>query len=514
MREEEKQSIFDQFETDEETGEVIIPRATVGVARDLEPGLSDAREEQDPARKGEGKEIGSQEKAKEENAGPEDGLPVVDLDLNFTEEDLVEVKEAEDEDSMLKSIDAALEQEMASAMGDGLEKQAEEKKKNLWTRLPLWLRITGISVASLFLIVALLVGTKPGRKIVINLIASYIYRRVEHPTEKLTPPPSGPTDVVLQPSGGLEPSVTPGTDDPELSVTPGTDDPEPTQAIAPPPPGAPRQEEYCYNVLLIGEEALPYFGTGSRSDSMILLSVNKKDKKIRMTSLMRDMFVQIDGYSDNRLNAAYAKGGAKLLIDTIERNLKVKIDDYVQVNFDNFEWIIDRLGGVEITLTEQEASYLRRTRYITNPAYRNVVAGTQLMNGNQALGYCRVRMVPTANGTDSDFGRTERQRTVLTKLFNKYKEKNIFTLLGILNDCLPKVTTSMSKEAMSDLLETVVEERILSMETMRIPIARTYENVYVKIGNDTKSSEVLAVKWPQNIEALQEFIFGTGEEGQ
>lgn len=508
MREEEKHSIFDQFETDEETGEVIIPRATVGVVRDLEPELSDVREEQDPVKKGEGeksepeeKEEGEDEEAKEENVGSEDGLPVVDFDLNFKEEDLVEVKEAEDEDSMLKSIDAALEQEMASAMGDGLEKQEKNKKKNFWTRLPLWLRITGISVASLFLIVALLVGTKPGRKIVFNLVASYIYGRVEHPTEKLTPEPLGPTDVVLQPTG-----------EPEPSITPGPDGPEPTQAIAPPPPGAPRQEEYCYNVLLIGEEALEYFGTGSRSDSMILLSVNKKDKKLRITSLMRDMFVQIEGYPDNRLNAAYAKGGAPLLIDTIERNLKVKVDDYIKVNFDNFEWIIDRLGGVEITLTEQEASYLRSTRYITNPAYRNVVAGTQLMNGNQVLGYCRVRKVPTANGTDSDFGRTERQRTVLTKLFNKYKEKNIFTLLGILNDCLPRVTTSMSKEAMSELLETVVEERILSMETMRIPIARTYENVRVKIGGDTQASEVLAVKWPQNIDALQEFIFGTGEE--
>lgn len=266
----------------------------------------------------------------------------------------------------------------------------------------------------------------------------------------------------------------------------------------------PRQEEYCYNILLIGVEALPQFG-GSRSDTMILLSVNSETKKIYMTSLMRDMYVQIPGYADAKLNAAYSYGGASLLIDTIEQNLQVKIDGYVEVGFDSFEWIVDRLGGVEISLTAEEAEYLRTTKYITNPEYRNVVAGPQVLNGNQVLGYCRVRKVPTENGTHSDFGRTERQRAVLKKLFEKYKNSSVFTLLSVLNDCLPQVTTNISKVDMQNLLETVVENKILSLDTLRIPASGMFEDATIA------DAEVIIVKWAQNIELLQEFIFAKTE---
>lgn len=494
MKEEEVHSIFDQFETDEETGEVIIPRATVGVVTDTPAETDAGSAAADASSDGDAVAVG----AAGALAGALDGeeLPELHFDFNFTEEDLVEVKPDAEEDEILQSIDAALAQEMASAMGSDFEEEEEEKKKNFWTMIPLWCRILMISLGSLLLILALVIGTRPGRRIVYNLVASYISGRVQHPTE-LTPMP---TDVVAQPSVGAQPTTVP--DDPIPTIDPQVTIP----LVTPAPIGEPRHEEYCYNVLLIGEEAMH---VGQRSDSMILLSVNKKDKKIHMTSLMRDMYVQIKGYNDAKLNAAYAYGGAPLLIDTIEKSLQVKIDGYVIVGFDNFEWIIDRLGGVEITLSATEANYLNTTRYITKPQYRTVVAGTQLMNGNQALGYCRVRKVPTVSGADSDFGRTERQRKVLTQLFNKYREKNVFTLLGILNDCLPKVRTNISKDDMATLLETVVEERILKLETLRIPVNGSYDGVSVGGVGD-----VLAVRWPQNIEALHKFIFGTEEDGQ
>ena len=224
-----------------------------------------------------------------------------------------------------------------------------------------------------------------------------------------------------------------------------------------------------------------------------------------MTSFMRDMYVPIPGHADGKLNAAYGAGGAKLLMETIEKNFQVKIDGYVKVGFDSFEWIVDRLGGVEITLTAEEATYLRTHDYISKPQYRNVVAGTQLMNGNQVLGYCRVRYVPTINGTHNDFGRTERQRTVLTKLFNRFKDTNIITLLSIFNDCIPQVLTDISKEDMQEVLESVVENRILSLESFRIPVAGGFEDATVG------KAKILRVKWEKNITELHNKIFATGE---
>lgn len=492
---EEGQSIFDEFETDEETGEVMIPRATVGVAPDLD-GVSSA-----PAVEEETPEESAAKEASDEE------LPVLQFDFNFGEEELADTSQVSEEDIVLQGIDEALAAQMAASLGpeepaqdvqngkkkkepkkrkEAKGKTEPKKKRNLWTRIPLWCRITMISVCSLCLVCGLLIGTKPGRNIIYGLVADYIHWRAD--TED---------DVTPYPQLTMTPEPPKPTDTPQNPLTPG-----PTEG--PTPTVKPRKEEYCYNILLIGEEALEYFG-GSRSDTMIILSVNSKEKKMHMTSLMRDMYVQIPGYADNKLNAAYSFGGTQLLIETVELNFQVKIDGYVKVGFDDFEWIIDRLGGVEITLTAEEAEYLRTTRYITNPDYRNVVAGTQRMNGNQVLGYCRVRYVPTANGTHSDFGRTERQRSVLMKLFNQYKDSNIFSLLSILNDCLPKVKTNISRDDMQDLLQTVVENRMLSMDTLRIPIAGTFEDA--RVGK----SEVIQVKWPKNLEVLHEFIFGPEE---
>jgi len=399
---------------------------------------------------------------------------------------------------LVESIDAALAEQMASGIGAGFEeepaeKEEDNKKKIFWYRMPKWLRVMVICFCSFLVVLALIFGTRPGRRLVYGMIANYVHSRMQQPSPVITPEVSV-TGAVLQPT---QPVVDPSDiDDPTPTINPAAT----PILVTPAPIGEPRHEDYCYNILLIGEETR---NGGTRSDSMILISVNQKDKKIHMVSLLRDMYVQIQGYADAKLNAAFAYGGAPLLVDTVERNLQVKIDGYVSVSFDSFEWIIDRLGGVEVTLSATEANYLNTTNYITKKQYRNVVAGTQLMNGNQALGYCRVRKVPNINGTDSDFGRTERQRMVLTQLFNKYREYSVFTLLGIMNDCLPLVTTNISAKDMSTLLEMVVEERILSLNQMRIPISGSYEDV--RVGG---VGEVLVVKWQNNIDALYKFIFG------
>ncbi len=482
---EEKKSIFDGFETDEETGEVIIPRAEVGIAKDIAQG--DASEG-----------TVSQEAEYIPVALDSEELPELHFDFDFGEEEFADPAENADEEMILQSIDEALAAQMAVTLGpvEG-ETKAEkpEKKKSVWARVPKWCKVAMISVGSLCVLLALLVGTEPGRKLLYGMAAGYIDRNIGRPEENITPAPVT----------GIVENTTPQPTKPVEGEGGNGDEVKPTSGPVVPPEIELRQEDYVYNILLMGVEALPQFA-GERSDTMILVSINSRDKKIYMTSLMRDMYVPISGHQDDRLNSAYSWGGAPLLVDTVERLTHVKIDGYVKVGFDSFEWIVDRVGGVEITLTAEEAEYLRKTKYITKEEYRNVVAGTQLMNGNQVLGYCRVRKVPTANGTGSDFGRTERQRTVLTKIFNKYKDSNVFTLLSVFNDCLPQVTTNISREDMQDLMEMVVENRILNLESSRIPASGTFSSVTIG------KAEMIQVRWDKNREILHKKIFGDYKE--
>ena len=129
-----------------------------------------------------------------------------------------------------------------------------------------------------------------------------------------------------------------------------------------------------------------------RSDSMMIATLDVKNGKLKVTSLMRDMYVEVPGYGKNKLNSAYSFGGIKLLYKTIAQNFGVSMDGYLEVNFDAFVNVIDEIGGVEVTLTESEAEGLRTTNYIRRKKNRKKVkVGSQIFNGYQALGYCRIR---------------------------------------------------------------------------------------------------------------------------
>lgn len=266
-----------------------------------------------------------------------------------------------------------------------------------------------------------------------------------------------------------------------------------------------RTDQDVINILLVGEEAINDGGSRGRTDSMMIATINTKQKALKLTSIMRDLYVAIPGYSDNKLNAAYHNGGMPLLKQTIEENFDIELDGSVLVNFSGFEEIIDRLGGVEITLTANEAAYLNRTNYISNPIYRNVRAGTQTLNGNQALGYSRIRYVKTESERD-DFGRTSRQRTVLNAIFEKYKSKSLPELVTILYDILPFVTTDISKPTIMDYLATVVTLGATELETMRIPVDNAYS-----ASNVRGMSVLLPNTLQDNIDALHTFIFGSEE---
>ena len=190
-----------------------------------------------------------------------------------------------------------------------------------------------------------------------------------------------------------------------------------------------------YNVLLIGCDKSD--GTSQRSDSMILVTVDKVHQKIKMTSFMRDLWVSIPGYYDARLNAAYSYGGAELLLRTIYENFGVPINDYVMVDFEMFEKLIDGLGGVNVEITEDEADYINET------SHAKVHSGENILNGDYALIYCRIRYL------DSDFNRTQRQRKVMNSIFKKAVSQNPIATLTVMSDIFPLITTDISPAKMT-----------------------------------------------------------------
>ena len=272
-------------------------------------------------------------------------------------------------------------------------------------------------------------------------------------------------------------------------------------------PGDGKRVEGVYNILLLGEEAI---GSGSgrgRTDVIVIATMNTINKKIMLTSLMRDTLVQIPGFKDNKLNTAYERGGLDLLYETIALNFDIQLDGCVMVNFENFEKIIDKLGGLELTLTAGEARYLNSTNYISKPQYRNVREGKQLLNGNQVLGYTRVRKKATITGNNNDYGRTDRHRIVLNAIFDKYKTQSKVELAAMMINILPMITTDIDSKNIELLLNAFIEMGTMEISQLRIPADGTFtDNVKVR------GMDVLIPDLQENVEILHQFIFGAEDE--
>lgn len=202
-----------------------------------------------------------------------------------------------------------------------------------------------------------------------------------------------------------------------------------------------------YNVLLIGSDTRQSKGTG-RSDTMLLISVNKVNKQIVATSFLRDLYVKIPGRDGfDKLNAAYAYGGVELLLDTLEYNFSISIDRYIAVDFYSFIDAVDVLGGLDIDVQKNELywcnQYIHASNLLVgddeNSDFLTKADGSfQHMNGKQSLAYARFRYV--GNG---DFTRTERQRKVVNLMFQKMKDVSATTLIQFLNKILPQITTNI-----------------------------------------------------------------------
>lgn len=259
-------------------------------------------------------------------------------------------------------------------------------------------------------------------------------------------------------------------------------------------------EEGIYNIALLGSQE-------GNTDTMMIATLDTEQNTLKLTSLLRDIYVEIPNHENAKLNAAYQIGGIDLFYQTIQNNFEVSLDGYILVDYSTLEYVVDKLGGIEINLTAKEASYLNRTNYISNPAYRHVQEGTQRLNGNQALGYCRIRSVATSNDEHYDFGRTSRQRAVLQGIYKTLFSKNVIELISIMNDILNEtsIKTDISKEELKLYTTKLLQIQVKEIDMYRIPSDGTYTNEERVIAS--KNADVLIMKdWEAIREELKNIL--------
>lgn len=260
-------------------------------------------------------------------------------------------------------------------------------------------------------------------------------------------------------------------------------------------------DENVYNVLLIGTDARNNSDRG-RSDSMILVSINKTTEQVVMTSFLRDIYLYIPDVESTRLNHAYAYGGPELLLDTLETNFKIPIDKYVQVDFYSFVTVVDAVGGVDIDVTDDEVQYINS--YLTEinrlegrneNADKLSSGGSYTLNGEQALAYSRIRYIGT------DFGRTERQRTVLEEIFRKMTDMGISELSDLLDELLPNVTTNIQHDELFSLVLSSPSYFGYERIQCRVPADGTWWNLTIR------GMAVLGIDFDRNIRYLGQNIY-------
>lgn len=245
------------------------------------------------------------------------------------------------------------------------------------------------------------------------------------------------------------------------------------------------------NILLIGQDTRVE-GQRARSDSMILLSINKNTSQVTMVSLMRDLYVQIPGYSNNKLNAAFQFGGFELLDATIEANFGIPIDYNVEVDFSGFSDIIDTIGGIDITLSAEEAEYLNETNGITS-----LVEGANHLDGALALSYARTRYVGFY-----DFQRTYRQRTVLLAIFEQMRNESWTTLLSIYDQIADDLSTDLSNNNILSIAFSTYMMGVDHINSYRLPTDDLYSNEVIR------SMDVLVINdWDRARELLRAFLY-------
>ena len=201
-------------------------------------------------------------------------------------------------------------------------------------------------------------------------------------------------------------------------------------------------------------------GAGNRSDCIIIASINNDLKEIKLISVYRDTYVNIEGYGLDKITHAYSYGGPELALKTLNENLDLNVTEFVTVNFDAVAEAVNLLGGVEINVEENEIeylnSYLAETSRVTGIETEKITeTGLQTLDGVQAVAYSRIRY--TEGG---DYKRTERMRTVIEAMFEKLKTKSISEINNFADQLLPEVYTNLELDEMLALAPIVLQYNI------------------------------------------------------
>lgn len=259
------------------------------------------------------------------------------------------------------------------------------------------------------------------------------------------------------------------------------------------------------NILLLSSDARPGEDV-SRSDSIMILTIDNINKKLKVTSLMRDMLVKIDGHGEEKLNHAFAYGGPTKTIETIQNNFGIKLHNYVIVDFNAFVKVIDAINGIEVTIKDYELDELNKYILDGGGSEKDLLPapGTYNLNGYQALSYSRIRKV--GNG---EYERTERQRAVLQIALEKVKDMSTVKLVSLLNELFPYVKTNISLGNAMDYGFTALnvgKNCNFEIEQFRVPI-----DSISKGGIIDNKGWVFVIDKVETSKALQEFIFNNNK---
>lgn len=264
------------------------------------------------------------------------------------------------------------------------------------------------------------------------------------------------------------------------------------------------------NILLVGSDIRPDEDVG-RSDTMILVSINKETKRIVATSFLRDTYVKLPIKNEfHKLNAAYAYGGIELLFETLQYNYGVSVDKYVAVDFLSFIDAIDILGGLDVQVYEDELywfnQYIHASNLLVEPPERensdyvdHADGSYQHLNGKQALAYARFRYV--GNG---DFTRTDRQRRVVQNIFDKIKTMDVGTIVKLLDSIIPQITTNLTTEECMELITLLPEISKYEVVSWHIP---DEDFKYMTIDGD----DVVAIDFSYYMKKLYNYIYTDAE---
>lgn len=232
------------------------------------------------------------------------------------------------------------------------------------------------------------------------------------------------------------------------------------------------------NILIVGVENIGG-GDKVRADMNLLITFNPYQKKCYVTEIARDLAITCEG-EYTKASGAFTNNGMESYKEAMEKEMGITIDSTIELNFQHFEKVIDLVGGINLTLTKKEADYLNHTNYIREEKYRNVQEGTQLLNGQQVLGYARVRKVESGNGQQNAFGRGERALNIASAMYQRMKELDKKSRISMALEMYDIVNSNqLSTELIFQAIQALLQEGY-TFETQQIPEAGTYVE---KLGN-------------------------------